>query len=55
MLTCAHVVHPECAQEMKQNENVCQRCKVSQAELHERKRDGRNERRKYLCLRWCLC
>ncbi|CAG9537135.1 unnamed protein product [Cercopithifilaria johnstoni] len=54
VLTCAHAVHPECAQEIHQNRNGCQRCEVSQAELDHRKRRGRDDRKRCLCWRWCV-
>lgn len=54
MLTCAHAVHLECAQEIRQNRNGCQRCEVNQEELDHWKRKGRNDRRRCLCWWWCM-
>uniref|UniRef100_A0A0R3S405 RING-type domain-containing protein n=1 Tax=Elaeophora elaphi TaxID=1147741 RepID=A0A0R3S405_9BILA len=55
MLTCAHALHPECAEEMHQNRNGCQRCEIiSQPELNRRKQNGREDRKKCLCWRWCM-
>ncbi|KAL4002009.1 hypothetical protein ACH3XW_1705 [Acanthocheilonema viteae] len=51
MLTCAHAVHPECAQEIYQNRNGCQRCEINQMQLKKRKRSRKDQRKKCPCCR----
>ncbi|VDO39038.1 unnamed protein product [Onchocerca flexuosa] len=49
MLTCAHALHQECAQEMHQNRNGCRRCESDNGELHHSKWNGKNGRKNCLC------
>ncbi|VIO90040.1 Uncharacterized protein BM_BM1148 [Brugia malayi] len=50
MLTCAHAMHPECVQEMRQNRNGCQKCEFNSTKINNwQKRKRKDKKKKYLC------